>query len=462
MNTYNETVKPKILVVDDEEGIRKQLKWALSSQYDVLLAQDKQSALKVFKESTPQVVALDINLYPYSDKQEQGMEILEDIISLDPRIKVIMITGNDKKEFALRAIEIGAYDYFLKPIDIEELKVLIKRALYIQRLEQENEKLAKDLETRHKFEDIIGDCPQMQGVFAMIKKAAPTDITVLIEGESGTGKELVAQAIHNNSPRKDKPFVIINCGAIPENLLESELFGHEKGSFTDAHAQRKGKFEMAEKGTIFLDEIGELSLSLQVKLLRFLQERVIERVGANQRIELDVRIIAATNSNLKKRAKEGTFREDLYYRLSVLGIHLPPLRERGDDIPLLMNSYLNRFNRKSSKKIKGISKQSIKAAREYPWPGNIRELENKLKRAVILTSNSLISAEDLGLKSVENNQSKLLKEARQQLEIKFIKEALTKTRGNVSQAARKIGISRVSFYGLMKKYDIMSPNFTLD
>jgi two-component system NtrC family response regulator len=446
--------KDKILIVDDEEEIRKQLKWALSNDYEVIEAYNKETTLGLVKEKRPDLVALDISLSPSSKDGQEGMELLGEIIGIDPKVKVIMITGNDKKDNTLKAIGQGAYDYYVKPINLEEIKVIFKRALYIQKLERENERLAQELEGRHKFEEIIGSCLKMQEVFNIIRRVSPTDATVIITGESGTGKELVARAIHYLSPRKDKPFGVINCGAIPENLLESELFGHEKGSFTDAHIKKIGKFELANKGTIFLDEIGELSLSLQVKILRFLQERVIERVGGSEQIALDVRIIAATNTDLKKKIQEGTFREDLYYRLSVVGIWLPPLRERGKDILLLANFYLNKLSQESAKKIKGFSPEAIKAMEHYSWPGNIRELENKLKRAVILSNNSFISCEDLGLEVNKDNQASLLKEAREQLDIKFIKEALAKNKGNVSRAAKKIGVSRVSFYDLMKKYGI--------
>lgn len=449
-----EADKPKILIVDDEEGIRQQLNWALASDFEVLQAKDKDMALRLVGEQRPNLVALDVSLTPGCSDGKGGMELLSALLSIEPRTKVIMITGNNERENMLKAVACGAYDYYVKPIDLEEIKVIFKRALYIQKLEEENQRLARELEGKQKFEEIIGTSTGMQEVFEIIRRVSSTDVTVLIDGESGTGKELVARALHYCSPRKNKPFVVINCGAIPENLLESELFGHEKGSFTDAYTKKIGKFELADKGTIFLDEIGELSLVLQVKILRFLQEKVIERVGGNERIELDVRIVAATNSDLKKGIQEGSFREDLYYRLSVVSISLPPLRERSKDILLLANYYLNKFSQESQKKIKGFAPEAIKAMERYPWPGNIRELENKLKRAVILSNHSFISSQDLGLEPVKDNPAKLLKEAREQLESKFITEALEKNKGNVSRAAQEIGISRVSFYGLMKKYGI--------
>lgn len=446
--------KDRILIVDDEEEIRKQLKWALSADYEVMEAPDKGSALDLVREKRPHLATLDISLDASSKDGCEGMELLGEALGIDPKLKVIMLTGNDNRELSLRAIKMGAYDYYVKPINLEELKVIFKRALYIQKLEQQNERLVMELEERHKFENIIGSSSGMREVFNVVKRVSPTDVTVLINGESGTGKELVARAIHYCSPRKDKPLGVINCGAIPENLLESELFGHERGSFTDAYAQKIGKLELANQGTVFLDEIGEMSLALQVKILRFLQERVIERVGGSEQIELDVRIVAATNSDLKKKIQEGAFREDLYYRLSVVTISLPPLRERGEDIALLAEHYLSRFSKENNKQIKGFSREAIKALSGYLWPGNVRELENKLKRAVILANNHQITLEDLGLEAGKDNQARLLKKAREQLDIKFIQEALAKNKGNVSQSAREIGISRVSFYDLLKKYRI--------
>ena len=446
--------KDRVLIVDDEEEIRKQLRWALADDYEIMEASNKEAALNLVREKRPHLVTLDIGLEASSQNACEGMELLGEVLAIDPRLKVIMLTGNDNRELTLRAIKIGAYDYYVKPINLEELKVIFKRALYIQKLERQNERLVRELEERHKFENIIGSSCGMQEVFAVIRRVAPTDVTVLINGESGTGKELAARAIHYCSPRKDKPLGVINCGAIPENLLESELFGHERGSFTDAYAQKIGKLELANKGTVFLDEIGEMSLALQVKILRFLQERVIERVGASGQIELDVRIVAATNSDLKKKIQEGAFREDLYYRLSVVTLPLPPLRERGEDVLLLAEHYLGRFSKENNKQMKGFSREAIKALAEYSWPGNVRELENKLKRAVILANNHQITLEDLGLEVEKDNQLRLLKKAREQLDIKFVQEALVKNKGNVSQAAKEIGISRVSFYDLLRKYKI--------
>jgi len=448
----------KILVVDDDIGILKQLKWALEDEYQVILASSKEQALTLLHQEKPLLVALDVNLDSSNLWDKEGINILDEIKAADPLIKVIMITGNDAKDIALEAIRKGAFDYYTKPIDVEELKIILKRASYIQNLEKENLRLSQELENRIKFEDMIGDSLQMREIFRLIRRIAPSDATVLISGESGTGKELVARAIHSLSPRKNYPFVVINCGAIPETLLESELFGHEKGAFTDAYTQKKGKLEVADKGTVFLDEIGEMSLSLQVKILRFLQEKVIERVGSNTPIELDVRIIAATNQELKERIKEGKFREDLYYRLSVININLPPLRERGEDILLLANYFLNKYKKEAGgKRIKGFTKQAKELMLNYSWPGNVREMENRVRRAVILTENSLIGPFELGFsrEELDKDLGKFsLKEIRKNIETKLIKEALEEARGNVSLAAKMLGITRPTLYDLMKKYNI--------
>ncbi|MCD6228582.1 MAG: PEP-CTERM-box response regulator transcription factor [Candidatus Omnitrophica bacterium] len=451
----------KILVVDDDIGILTQLKWALEDEYQVILASSKEQALTLLHQEKPLLVALDVNLDSSNLWDKEGINILDEIKAADPLIKVIMITGNDAKDIALEAIRKGAFDYYTKPIDVEELKIILKRASYIQNLEKENLRLSQELEKKVKFEEMVGDSLQMREIFRLIRRIAPSDATVLISGESGTGKELVARAIHSLSPRKNYPFVVINCGAIPETLLESELFGHEKGAFTDAYTQKKGKLEVADKGTVFLDEIGEMSLSLQVKILRFLQEKIIERVGSNTPIELDVRIIAATNQELKERIKEGKFREDLYYRLSVININLPPLRERGEDILLLANYFLNKYKKEAGgKRIKGFTKQAKELMLNYSWPGNVREMENRVRRALILVDNSFITPSDLGFEEkkdmdIGRETSKAsLKEARRNLEIELIKKALKEAKGNVSLAAKLLDISRPTLYDLMKKYNL--------
>ena len=447
----------KLLIVDDDQGILKQLKWALEKEYELLLTSQKDEAINYIQSHGPELVALDVNLDGLNPTEKGGIEVLDEIRNRNPYAKVIMITGNDSKDIALEAIGKGAFDYYLKPINIDELKIILKRAEYIQGLERENRRLASELEEKFTFENIVGNSSQMEEVFKLIRRVAPTDATVLLTGESGTGKELAARAVHFLSNRKDKPFIVINCGAIPENLLESELFGHEKGAFTDAHAKHIGKLEVANNGTVFLDEIGEMSLGLQVKILRFLQERIIERVGGNTPIELDVRIIAATNSDLTQKIKNGSFREDLYYRLSVINIDLPPLRERGEDIFLLAQYFLNRYKaERKDKEVKGFTKEAKDIIKTYKWPGNVREIDNKVRRAIILAEDSYITPSELGFtkeKIADKGAKKLnLKDARQELEINIIKKALEESKGNMSLASKMLGITRPTLYDLLKKY----------
>lgn len=446
-------LKEKILIVDDEEGIRTQLSWALQDEYEILLASNAEEALEVTRKERPDLIALDIALSTY-EHEKDGLDILEDLLQIDPFLKVIMITGHGEKENALRAISSGASDFYTKPINLEELKIIIKRALHIQGLERQNRELTQKLEEK-KFEEIIGASSKMIEVFKTIKKIATPDVTVLITGDSGTGKEMVAKAVHRQSLRKDNPFVTINCGAIPETLLESELFGHEKGAFTDAYAQKKGKFEYANGGTVFLDEIGELPLSLQVKLLRFLQDHQIERIGGKEPISLDLRIIAATNKPLEKEVQTENFREDLYYRLSVINIHLPPLKDRGDDVIILANAMLNIFSKEYNKTNLSYSHRSILKLKEYNWPGNVRELENKVKRAVIMCQSKRITPTDLGFSpSDELKKPFSLQAIREKAEKEAIIDALNTNDWNVSNAAKYINVSRTTLYGLIEKYKL--------
>jgi two-component system NtrC family response regulator len=443
--------KEKILIVDDEEGIRTQLSWALQDEYEILLASNAEQALGLARKETPDLVTLDVALSPY-EHEKDGLDILEDLLQIDPLLKVIVITGHGEEENALKAISSGACDFYTKPINLDELKIIIKRALHIQRLERENKELVEKLEEKI-FEDIIGTSPKMMEVFKTIQKIATTDVIVLITGESGTGKEMVAKAIHRKSLRRDNPFVTINCGAIPETLLESELFGYEKGAFTDAYAQKKGKFEYADGGTVFLDEIGELPLSLQVKILRFLQDYKIERVGGKELITLNVRIIAATNKPLEKEVQLKKFREDLYYRLSVINIHLPPLRDRDDDVIILSNAMLNMFSKEFNKINLSFSHKSILKLKEYSWPGNVRELENKVKRAVIMCQSKRITPFDLGFSANEESKKPLsLQTIRENVEKEAILEALNVYDWNVSNAAKYLDVSRTTLYGLIEKY----------
>jgi two-component system NtrC family response regulator len=452
----------KILVVDDEELIRNQMKWALSKDYEVLLAGNVNSAMKSIGKEKPDIIMLDISLTPDMGTGTEGIALLQEILSLDDTIKVIMITGNNTRENARRCVALGAYDFYSKPIDVEEIKITIRRAIHIQSLERENRRLQEDLERAQEFREIISSCEEMDEVLETVRRVSATDVTVLIQGESGTGKELIARAIHYNSTRKDKPFVPVNCGAIAENLLESELFGHEKGAFTDAYTRSRGKLELAQDGTLFLDEIAELTPKLQVKLLRFLQEREIERVGGEERIQLDVRVLAASNRNIEEELKKGQFRDDLYYRLNVISISLPPLRERGEDVILLANAFLNRFSREMGINTNGFSDEALLALRSYNWPGNVREVENKLRRAIIMARGPYITPDDLDLKEPDKKKKpgKLtLKEARDRLESQYIREALRRSNGNVTHASELIGVTRSTFYSIMEKYGIDSKEY---
>jgi two-component system NtrC family response regulator len=449
---------PKLLIVDDDDAIRTQMKWALAQDYTVLLAEDRPSALTVMKKECPLVVTLDLGLPPRPRDPEEGLQTLAELLEHNPAVKVVVITGQTEKENALQAIGQGAYDFLCKPIEIGELRGILRRALHVARLEYEH----RELQQQHaqegesgSFEGMLGGSPQMRGVFSTIRKVAPTDASVLIVGESGTGKELAARAIHQRSDRARGPFVAINCGAIPDTLLESELFGHEKGAFTGAHVQRKGRVETAQGGTLFLDEIGELPVALQVKLLRFLQERVIERVGGREAIPVDVRVIAATNVDLKKAIVEGRFREDLYYRLAVLELSLPPLRERQGDIELISGAFLQRYVAQYKKKLNGFSQQALRVLETYQWPGNIREMENRLKRAVIIAEGAKVAANDLELTPASDKYEGIgLKEAREAVERELVTQAITRNKGNLSRAAVELGISRPTLYELMEKLGI--------
>jgi len=454
----------KLLVIDDNEEIRKQLKWGLGGEYTIVSAGDVKEALALFRKHRPKVVTLDLGLSPLPNGTEEGFKCLEEILRFHPSTKVIVITGNDERENALRAVQSGAYDFYQKPVELKELKVIISRAMHLFNIEEENAGLRAVLDKKKTFiGGMIGQCPQMLEVFATIRKIASSDVPVLIHGESGTGKELVARAIHSMSLRKDEAFIPINCGAIPENLLESELFGHEKGAFTGALAQVQGKVEYAHKGTLFLDEIGELPFHLQVKLLRFLQEKIIQRVGGRENINVDARIIAATNVDIAKSIQEGKFREDLYYRISVITIKLPPLRERGDDIMLMSNLFLNKAGNEFSKKIRGFSAAAIDQLRTYAWPGNVRELENRIQRAVLIAESSIIEPHDLNFteKPVaqhlsHNSEDMTLREVKDRVEKDMIISAIEKHKGNVAKAATELGISRPTLYDLLKKHHYFS------
>lgn len=447
-------MKPYLLIVDDDEDIRSQMKWALAGNYEIILAEDRASALMGYQEHHPVAVLLDLGLPPNPADSKEGMATLSDILALDGHAKIVIITGQSEKNNALQAIGHGAYDFLCKPVDMTELAIILKRAIHVAQLEKDYLEMENRLGP-DSFEGMLGAGPLMQEVFAQIRKVATTDAPVLILGESGTGKEMAAKAIHRCSPRKDGPFVAINCGAIPENLLESELFGHEKGSFTGAHMQRRGRIEAASGGTLFLDEIGELPSQLQVKILRYLQESYIERVGGREKIPVNARVVAATNADIKRAMQEGRFREDLYYRLAVVVLKLPPLRDRKNDVLLLAQTFLRAFAAQNKKENQKFSQDALRAIQSYHWPGNVRELENRVKRAVIMADGKWVTAANLELTdSAETNVVRSLKEAREGLEQTMIQQALRRNNGNISKAATELGISRPTLYEMMDKLGI--------
>ena len=448
-------MNPKLLIVDDDEEIRTQMKWALAKDYEVVQAEDRPTAIEAFRSAQPAVVLLDLGLPPHPGNPEEGLATLSDLLALDRSAKIIIITGQGEKEIALRAVGAGAYDFLTKPVEMDEVKFLLKRCFHIAQLEKEFREMQQLLQGDG-FEGMLGTSPAVRTIFESIRKVATTDAPVLILGESGTGKEMAARAIHQRSPRKNGPFIAINCSAIPETLLESELFGHEKGSFTGAHAQRKGRIETATGGTLFLDEIGEIPLPLQVKLLRFLQEQCIERVGGRQEIHIDARVVAATNADLKKGMAGGTFREDLFYRLSVVQIVLPPLRDRENDIRLLAQFFLQRFAAQNNKSGLTFDGEALKALNRHAWPGNIRELENCVKRAVIMAEGKRLTAQDLELSAANSGAAfTTLKDARENVEREMVQQALRKNSGKITAAANDLGISRPTLYELMEKLAIV-------
>jgi two-component system NtrC family response regulator len=445
--------KPKVLIVDDDDEVRTQMKWALSANYEVSLAEDRATALDLLNKTKPNVVTLDLGLPPSPGDTTEGFLALADMLQLDPLLKVLVITGQNERKNGMEAIGQGAYDFFSKPVKVEDLKIVLERAIHVQNLERERRDLFEK-DRFDAFEGMIGSSAQMRSVFATIEKVANTEASVLISGESGTGKELVARAIHRKSSRSSGPFVAINCGAIPEALLESELFGHEKGAFTGAHMQRQGRIEMAQGGTLFLDEIGELSATLQVKLLRFLQEHEIERVGGRSVIHIDARVLAATNIDLTKAMASGRFREDLYYRLGVVTVSMPPLREREGDIPLLAKAFLCRQAAGHDKNMV-LTAKALTALESHAWPGNVRELENRIQRAAIMAENGRITPQDLALTSSAEHEEQSLSKAREAVEREMVEAALARNKGNLTRAAADLEISRPSLYELIDKLGIV-------
>jgi len=443
--------KVKILVVDDEAIVRESLRdWLSDVGHQVLIAEDGPRALEIIEEEKPGIVIADL-VMPGMD----GIELLKKAKEISPNIEVIIITAYGSIPTAIAAMREGAYDYIEKPFCPEMAELLVEKLAEHQWLIEENISLHQKLDERYRFENIIAKSPKMQQVIEVIKVIAKSNATALITGDSGTGKELVARAIHSQSYRKDKPFVAVSCAALPESLLESELFGHEKGAFTGAHAQRKGKFEVANRGTLFLDEIGEMSANIQVHLLRVLEEKEFTRVGGNELVKVDVRVISATNKDIKRAVADGQFREDLYYRLNVVTIELPPLRERKEDIPLLAQHFLKKFAAENQKEITGFSPEANDFLLKYEWPGNVRELENAIERAVILAKNPYIEVADLPQESLTLVRSAAQVKNLAEVEKNHILNILTETRGNnYSEVARILGISRVTLYNKIKAYGI--------
>jgi two-component system NtrC family response regulator len=443
--------KLKLLIVEDDLGLQKQLKWCFD-KYEILVASTRSEALAQLRRFEPHVVLQDLGLPPDPEGVEEGMQTVREILALAPQTKVVVVTGNNDRDNAVRAVSLGAYDFYLKPVDTDALRLIVSRAFHIYELEEQN-RLLRDAQFNAPFEGMIATDDAMLKVCRMVEKVGRTDASVLILGESGTGKELVARALHAQSPRKEARFVAINCAAIPEQLLESELFGHERGAFTGAIKQTLGKVELASRGTLFLDEIGDMPLSLQAKLLRFLQARVIERVGGRQEIAVDVRVVCATNKDVQGLIATQQFRQDLYFRIGEVTISVPPLRERPGGATVLAHAMLRKFSAVQGKPKRGFSEDALAALEAYSWPGNVRELENKVKTAMIMAEGVLINAQDLGLQDRGSGESLFnLKEVRTRAERQAIQQALSITDGNISRTAELLGVSRPTLYDLLDKY----------
>jgi len=446
----SKTHNKKLLIVEDDPGLQSQLRWHFD-QYDVILAGDRAEAISAVRLHEPSVVMQDLGLPPDDEGVEEGFRCIQEISKLSPNTKIIVFTGNADYENAVRAVAMGAYDFYQKPVNTDALDLILQRAYQMFELEEEH----RNLREMHSssLEGIVTSDSVMLKICRTLEKIAPSDVTCTLLGESGTGKEVLAKALHTLSPRKSQRFVAINCAAVPETLMESELFGYEKGAFTGANKRTLGKFEHADNGTLFLDEIGDMPLSLQAKLLRFLQERVVERVGGREEIPVDVRVVCATNRNLNDMVKEGTFREDLYYRICEMEINIPPLRARKGDKSLLARHFLNKFIEQKNLNIRGFSPDADSAIEAYDWPGNIRELENKIKRSVVMCDGKTITVEDLGLAEAES-LSLNLRQVRQEAEHTAINHALILAGGNISATAKLLGVTRPTLYDLIKKYNI--------
>jgi putative PEP-CTERM system response regulator len=444
----------KLLIVEDDEGLQRQLRWAYDD-YEVIVAGDRATAIDMLRLHEPDVVTLDLGLPPDPDGVEEGFATLADILRLKPDTKVIVASGHGARESALRAIGSGAYDFYAKPVEIDELGLIVARAFHVHALEAENIRLASVQGGMTLLGGIITASPEMLKTVRTVERVASADVSVMLLGASGTGKELLARGLHETSGRRDGAFVAINCAAIPENLLESELFGHEKGAFTGAVKTTEGKIEQAHGGTMFLDEIGDVPLSLQVKLLRFLQERTIERVGGRKGIPVDTRVVTATHRDIDAMVASGAFREDLYYRIAEIVVHIPSLAERPGDASLLGRAFVQRFASSMRSDVTGLTPDALAALDAHSWPGNVRELENRVKRAVIMADGKLVTAADLDLAEGDAADDPInLKSVREAADRKAIARAIARTEGNISGAAKLLGISRPTLYDLLKNYDI--------
>ncbi len=444
----------KLLIVEDDPGIQSQLRWCFED-YEVLAATDRPAAIAELRRHEPAVVLQDLGLPPDDEGVSEGFATLREILDLAPFTKVIVITGHGDQGNALKAVGMGAYDFYQKPVDVDTLQLIVQRAYRIHALEAENRRLLEALGTSP-LQGVIAASDAMLKVCRTIEKVAPTNATTLLQGESGTGKEVFARAIHSLSTRSDKPFIAINCAAIPDTLLESELFGFEKGAFTGAVKQTPGKIESADGGTLFLDEVGDMPLPLQAKLLRFLQERTFERIGGRTEIAVDVRVVCATNKNLRDAMATNVFRNDLYYRISEITIEIPPVRERGGGRIVLAKHLLNKFSVEQGRVLKGFTEDAHDAIEAYGWPGNVREMENRIKAAVIMAEAKFVTAVDLGLAVIATPPTLNLRVVRQNAETQAIREALVRAAGNVSRTAELLGITRPTLYDLMAKYEIRS------
>ncbi len=443
----------KILIVEDDQGMQRQLKWAFDG-WDVLVAENRSQAIAELRRHEPPVVLQDLGLPPDAEGVEEGFQTLKEILSFAPHTKVIVVTGNGDRDNAVRAVGAGAYDFYSKPVDIDLLHLLVDRAWSLHALELENRRL-HSAASASPLGGIISGSPAMDKLCRMVEKIAPVDVTTMVLGESGTGKEVIARAIHRLSPRADKRFVAINCAAIPENLLESELFGYEKGAFTGANKLTLGKVEVADGGTLMLDEIGDMPAALQGKLLRFLQERVIERVGGRDEIPVDVRVVCATNRDLQQLMAEGTFREDLFYRISEITLTIPPLRDREGGRIILARHFLDKFAQEMKRSLKGFNEDAVTAIQDYRWPGNVREMENKIKGAVVIAEGPWVTPEDLGILGGSESGMKLnLRQVRDEAEQRALAQALALSAGNISRAAELLGVARPTVYDLMERHGV--------